>query len=206
MKEFDDRENFEITFFTFVHRGGIDNGMSFFYVIAFIRRERGVNNILSEIAESLVVVMRDGDIGMNGEAVMMPGSHFINECLRYTLIIFEHSNHFFAEDIVSFGGIDMRERMEVIGGVKDAISDEAVYVGMPGEEITEGLNREDEAWSKRFMREDGAKKFIDSFGSTLSQENEQRSVTIEEFAQNFRDSKDPVLMGDIMQDIVFNPV
>ena len=51
----------------------------------------------------------------------------------------------------------MRERMEVAIRVKDAISDEAMNMRMPGEEITEGLNREDEAWSKRFMREDGAK-------------------------------------------------
>jgi len=72
MEEFNDREDFEITFFTFMHRGGIDNGMSFFDVIDFIRGERGVNNILSEIGESLVVVMRDGDIGMNGEAAVAP--------------------------------------------------------------------------------------------------------------------------------------
>jgi len=51
----------------------------------------------------------------------------------------------------------MRERMEVAIRVKDAISNEAVDVGMPGEEIAESLNREDEAWSKGFMREDGVK-------------------------------------------------
>ena len=72
-------------------------------------------------------------------------------------MIFEDSEYFFAEDDVSLRGIDMRERMEVAIRVKDAISDEAMDVGMPCEEITESLNREDEAWSKRFMREDGAK-------------------------------------------------
>jgi hypothetical protein len=51
----------------------------------------------------------------------------------------------------------MRESMEVAIRVKDAISDEAMNMRMPGEEITESLNREDEAWSKRFKREDGAK-------------------------------------------------
>ena len=51
----------------------------------------------------------------------------------------------------------MRERMEVAIRVKDAISDEAMNMRMPGKEITEGLNREDEAWSKGFMREDCAK-------------------------------------------------
>jgi hypothetical protein len=157
MKEFNDREDFEITFFTFVHRGGIEDGIRIFYVVYFIRGEGGMNNILSEIGESLVVVMRDGDIGMNREAAMAPGAHFINESLRDALIIFEHSKHFFAEDDVGFRGIDMRERMEVAIRIKDAISNEAVDVGMPGEEITESLNREDEAWSKRFKREDGAK-------------------------------------------------
>ena len=81
MEEFDDREDFEITFFTFMHRGGIDDGIRIFDVIDFIRGERRVNNILSEIGESLVVVMRDGDIGMNREAAMEPGAHFINESL-----------------------------------------------------------------------------------------------------------------------------
>jgi hypothetical protein len=51
----------------------------------------------------------------------------------------------------------MRERMEVAIRVKDAISDEAMDVGMPSEEITESLNREDEAWDKGFMREDSTK-------------------------------------------------
>ncbi|OGF67205.1 MAG: hypothetical protein A2Y62_09455 [Candidatus Fischerbacteria bacterium RBG_13_37_8] len=64
---------------------------------------------------------------------------------------------FFAEYDVSFRGIDIRERMEVAIRVKDAIRDEAMNMRMPGEEITEGLNREDETRSKRFMREDGAK-------------------------------------------------
>jgi len=72
-------------------------------------------------------------------------------------MIFEDSEYFFAEDDVSLRGVDMRERMEVVVGVKDAISNEAMDVGMPSEEITKSLNREDEAWSKRFMREDGAK-------------------------------------------------
>jgi hypothetical protein len=49
MEEFDDREDFEITFFCFVHGGGIDNGISFFYVVNFMRREGGVNDILSEV-------------------------------------------------------------------------------------------------------------------------------------------------------------
>ena len=96
--------------------------------------------------------------------------------------------------------------MEVAGRVKDAISNEAMDVGMPGEEIAKSLNREDEAWDKGFKREDSAKKFKDSFGSTLSQESEQFSITIEESAQNLRDSKDPLSVRDIMQDIVFNPV
>ena len=78
-----------------VHGGGIDDGISFFYVVNFIRGERGVNNILSEIGESLVIVMRDGDIGMNAKAAMAPGAHFINESLRDTLVIFEESKHFF---------------------------------------------------------------------------------------------------------------
>jgi hypothetical protein len=141
MEEFNDREDFEITFFTFVHRGSIDNGMSFFYVIDFMRREGRVNNILSEIGERLVIVMRDGDVGMNREAAMAPGAHFISESLRDALIIFEHSKHFFAEDESSLRGIDVREGMEVIGGVKDAVGNEAMNMGMPGKEIAEGLNR-----------------------------------------------------------------
>ena len=72
MEEFNDRKDFEITFFTFMHRGGIDDGIRIFDVIDFSRGERGVNNILSEIGESLVIVMRDGDIGMNGESAMAP--------------------------------------------------------------------------------------------------------------------------------------
>jgi hypothetical protein len=39
----------------------------------------------------------------------------------------------------------------------------------------------------------------------LSQESEQRSITIEESAENLRDGKDPLSVRDIMQDIVFNP-
>ena len=49
MEEFNNREDFEITFFTFVHRGSIDNGMSFFYVSDFIRGEGRVNNILGKV-------------------------------------------------------------------------------------------------------------------------------------------------------------
>lgn len=45
MKEFDDREDFEITFFTFMHRGGIQEGIRIFDVSDFIKGERRVNNI-----------------------------------------------------------------------------------------------------------------------------------------------------------------
>jgi hypothetical protein len=38
---------------------------------------------------------------------------------------------------------------------------------MLGEEITKGLNRGDEIGFKRFMGENGAKKFINSISSTF---------------------------------------
>jgi hypothetical protein len=72
MEEFDDREDFEITFFTFMHRGGIDDGIRIFDVIDFIRGEGWMNTILGEIGERLVIVIRDGDVGMNREAAMAP--------------------------------------------------------------------------------------------------------------------------------------
>ncbi|OGF67203.1 MAG: hypothetical protein A2Y62_09440 [Candidatus Fischerbacteria bacterium RBG_13_37_8] len=101
MEEFDNREDFEITFFTFVHRGGIEDGISFFYVIDFMRRKGVMDNILSEIGESQLIVIRDGDVGMNRESAMAPGAHFINEFFIDTLIIFEDGEYFFAEDEIS---------------------------------------------------------------------------------------------------------
>jgi hypothetical protein len=70
---------------------------------------------------------------------------------------FEHGEYFFSEDDSSIGGIDIRERMEVVGGVKDAIGDEAMNVRMPGEEIAKSLNGEDKTWFKRVMGIDCAK-------------------------------------------------
>lgn len=52
--------------------------------------------------------MRDGDVGMNGEACMVPGAHFINERLRDALLIFECGKYFFAEDESSLSRIDIR--------------------------------------------------------------------------------------------------
>jgi hypothetical protein len=40
----------------------------------------------------------------------------------------------------------------------------------------------------------------------MSEKSEQSSITIEESTKNLRDSKNPVSMRDIMQDIVFHPV
>ena len=37
MEEFDNGEDFEITFFAGMHGGGIDDGMSFFDVVDFMR-------------------------------------------------------------------------------------------------------------------------------------------------------------------------
>ena len=88
MEEFNDREDFEVTFFTFMHRRGVDDRISFLDVVDFIRGKGVMNNILSEVRESLDIVMRDGDVGMNRETAMVPGAHFINESFRDTLIIF----------------------------------------------------------------------------------------------------------------------
>ena len=72
MEEFDDEENFEITFFSGKEGGGIDNRIRIFDVVDFVRREGRVNNILREIKEGVIVVFLDGDINMDGETAMLP--------------------------------------------------------------------------------------------------------------------------------------
>jgi hypothetical protein len=72
MEEFDNRENFEVTFFSGMHRGSIDNGGRIFDIVDFMRREGRMNNIVREIKESLIIVFLDGDIGMDREAGMAP--------------------------------------------------------------------------------------------------------------------------------------
>jgi len=72
MEEFDNREDFEVTFFSWMHRGSIDNGGRIFDVVDFMRRERRVNNIVGEIKEGLIVVFLDGGIEMDREAGMAP--------------------------------------------------------------------------------------------------------------------------------------
>ena len=47
MDEFNDGKDFEVTFFTVMEGGGIDDGMSIFDVVDFMSGERRVNNILS---------------------------------------------------------------------------------------------------------------------------------------------------------------
>ena len=49
------------------------------------------------------------------------------------------------------------------------------------------------------------KEFIDSFGSAPGQESQQFSITIEEPAQYFGDSEDPLTVRDIIEYIIFNP-
>ncbi len=72
MEEFDDGENFEITFFSGMEGGGIDNRIRIFDVVDFVRREGRVNNILREIKEGVIVIFLDGDINMDGETAMLP--------------------------------------------------------------------------------------------------------------------------------------
>jgi hypothetical protein len=55
-----------------MHRGSIDNGGRIFDVVDFMRREGRVNNIMSKVKESLIIVFLDGDIGMDREAGMAP--------------------------------------------------------------------------------------------------------------------------------------
>ena len=64
------------------------------------------------------------------------------------MLIFEHGKDFFAEDDKSLRGINRGERMEIAVGIKSAISNEAVDVRMPGQEVAEGLYRSDEAGFK----------------------------------------------------------
>ena len=60
MEEFDNWENFEITFFAGMEGGGIENGIGIFDVVDFMSGERRVNNILSEIEQSLIIIFLDG--------------------------------------------------------------------------------------------------------------------------------------------------
>jgi len=55
------------------------------------------------------------------------------------------------------------------------------------------------------MRENGIKKLIDSFSGTMCELSQQFSVTIKEPTQYFGDSKYPLTVRDIVQDIIFNP-
>jgi len=72
VQEFDNREDFEVTFFSGMHRGSIDNGIRIFDVVDFMRREGRVNNIVSKIQECLIVVFLDGNITMDRETAMVP--------------------------------------------------------------------------------------------------------------------------------------
>ena len=53
--------------------------------------------------------------------------------------------------------------------------------------------------------ENGTKEFIDSFGGTMCKLSQQFSIAIEKPAQYLWDSKDPLTVRDIVQDIIFNP-
>ena len=64
------------------------------------------------------------------------------------MLIFEHGKYFFAEDDKSLRGINRGERMEIAVGIKSAISNEAVDVRMPGQEVAKCLNRGDETGFK----------------------------------------------------------
>ena len=95
--------------------------------------------------------------------------------------------------------------MEVAVGIKSAISNKAVDVSMPGQEVAKGLDGGDEGGFKRFMGENGAKEFIDSFGGTACKESQQFSIAIEKPTQYLWDGKDPLTVRDIVQDIIFDP-
>jgi len=72
MEEFNDGENLEITFFSWMEGGGIDNRIRIFDVVDFVRRKGRMNNILREIKEGVIVIFLDGDINMDGETAMLP--------------------------------------------------------------------------------------------------------------------------------------
>jgi len=95
--------------------------------------------------------------------------------------------------------------MEDTIGVKSAISNEAMDMRMPCHEVAKGLDGGDEGGFKRFMGENGAKEFIDSFGGTACKESQQFSIAIEKPTQYFGDSKYPLTVRDILEDIIFDP-
>jgi len=70
--EFDDGKDFEVTFFTVMEGGGIDDGMSFFDVVDFLGGEGRVNNVLSEIKEGGIIIFLDRNIDMDRETGMAP--------------------------------------------------------------------------------------------------------------------------------------
>jgi len=72
MEKFNDGEDFEVTFFGGMERGGIDDGIGLIDIVDFMKREGRVNNIVSEIKECLVVVFLDGGIDMDRETAMAP--------------------------------------------------------------------------------------------------------------------------------------
>jgi hypothetical protein len=53
--------------------------------------------------------------------------------------------------------------------------------------------------------ENGIKEFIDSIGGTAGKESQQFSIAIEKPTQYLWDSKDPLTVRDILEDIIFNP-
>jgi len=66
-----------------------------------------VNNIVREIKEKLIVVFLNRGIDMDREAAIAPGTHFINQSITDTIMVFKHFENFFAEDKESLRGIKL---------------------------------------------------------------------------------------------------
>ena len=169
-------------------------------------KEGGAEKVLGEALAAFEVTRADGGgVGMDVEAAVLPGEEVGELCLADELGAMEGVEEADAEEVGEWGEVFGGHAAEAAFIIKEAIGGEDMEVGVEDEVVAKGVEGGCGGEATFGQIEAGAEVIAQASGGGLEEVGEESAAFAEDAAQDFRDGKDELAMGDGVADVGGDP-
>jgi len=186
--------------------GRIDDLSLLIQIAHAILREGGPDDIARQVLHGRIFFWRYAVAAEDVESGMPPCGEHGDHLLRDLSLGEQHLERFVPVDGLQLFQFKRRSNAEhAPAAVEAAVGDEDVAVRIEAEEVTESLDCIDGAGDGIGFGNHILDKYLQGFPSASAQIGQQLSVIEKVSAQDLRDAKDKMPMGDLLEDIHAEP-
>ena len=158
-----------------------------------VGRERGACDVACQPLELFGILGRERLSGEDGKPGMHPGKKVFHETFRKTFLLMQALQEKTAKQLANRGGIERGEFEKLSSPGPDSIGNDGMAMRMEVGPIgTEGLNRQHTAGPNIFTVKQCLEGSADGLISGAGKEAQKAAFSLEEAADGFGNSEDPV--------------